>query len=457
MTRKPHGKRILVVEDDRTLGRLLAQQLGSIGYVVATACNWGESKEALTSFDPSLVILDMRLPDADGMQCLLEMTPECPVIVLTAFGSIKHAVEAMRAGAMEYLVKPINPAELELAVRRAIETTTLKQSYDYVRNRLHPGVGSLMVGGSEAFEQLTHLVELVAPSDATVVIQGESGVGKELVAQCIHQLSNRASRNLVTIDCCTLQESLLESELFGYEKGAFTSANRRKQGLIEIAEGGTVFLDEIGEISPAIQAKLLRVLETGEFRRLGGTQNLSTDARFVVASNRDLKEFSTTGEFRTDLYYRLSSVVIQVPPLRERRGDISLLANHFLNTRGFQRHIKKHFARSAIRALTQHHWPGNIRELRNVVERATIVSGDSNIIRSEHLGLPSTSASTGIALKFDYEPTMDEVKRAYLGQLLEQHCGHRGQVASIMGVSERNTYRLIKKLKLDRGEPGNVR
>jgi len=431
------------------LNRLLAEQLGSVGYSVTAVSNWAEGSHTLNSFDPSVVILDIRLPDADGTKCLSELVPQYPVVVLTAFGSVKNAVEAMRAGAMDYLMKPVNPGELQLAVSRAIEVTALKQSYEYMRGQLHPAVGSLMVGESDAFKELVRLTALVAPSDATVLIEGESGVGKEMVAQSIHQMSNRASRNIVTIDCCTLQENLLESELFGHEKGAFTGADRRKRGLIEIAEGGTVFLDEIGETSPLMQAKLLRLLDTGEFRRLGGTQSLSSDARFIVASNRELKQLVAEGKFRSDLYYRLCSVTIKVPSLRERRSDIRLIANYFLNMRRFHRHIKKQFAKNAIRALMEHDWPGNIRELRNVVERAIITSSDRSIIGQEHLGLSTVSTKIGVELKFDHEPTLKEVKRIYLSRLLELHCGHRNRVATILGISERNTYRLIKTLKIE--------
>jgi DNA-binding NtrC family response regulator len=455
MIKKRTGKRILLIEDDRTLSRLLAEQLTAMGHEVATAQRWGEAKSALISIDPSLAILDIRLPDADGIQCLPELAAECPVIVLTAYGTIKDAVKAMRAGAIEYLVKPVNPAELDLAVCRAIETTSLRRSNEYFRNQLRPGIRELMVGESQAFRKLVRMIELVAPGDTTVLVQGETGVGKELVARSIHQLSPRAERNFVPVDCCTLQENLFESELFGHEKGAFTGADRRKLGLIEIAEGGTVFIDEIGEISPVLQAKLLRVLETGEFRRLGGTQTLSSDARFVVATNRDLKQLSEGARFRFDLYYRLAAVVITVPTLRERREDIPVLADHFLQTRTFLRQATKRFGRDSFQALTEHSWPGNIRELRNVVERAVLISGEQTTIRAHHLGIPLVrQRQLSVELRFDHEPTLDEVKQAYLAQLLAQHHGHRAKIASILGISERNTYRLIKKIGLMEEQPG---
>ncbi|MCB1505178.1 MAG: sigma-54-dependent Fis family transcriptional regulator [Hyphomicrobiaceae bacterium] len=450
-------KRILLVEDDRTLSRLIADQLKAMGYNVASAHSWAEAKALLIGADPSLALLDIRLPDADGLQCLPELSAQCPVIVLTAFGSIKHAVEVMRAGAAEYLAKPVNPAELELAVTRTLSAESLRRRYEYCRNQLTPSFSRNMIGASRAFQEMVRMIELVAPSDATVLIEGESGVGKELVAQSIHQLSSRAQNTFVPVDCCTIQENLFESELFGHEKGAFTGADRRKQGLIEVAECGTVFLDEIGELPASLQAKLLRVLETGEFRRLGGTQSLDSDARFVAATNRDLKSFSEQGGFRRDLYFRLSTVVVRVPSLRERREDIPLLAEHFLSSRTFQRQHQKCLTADAVDALCAFDWPGNIRELRNVMERAILVSGERNEIGVADLALPCTSrqptAPDGIPaqceLRFDHDPTLDEIKASYLSRLIWKHNGHRGRIANVLGVSERNTYRLIKRYGLE--------
>lgn len=448
-------KRILLIEDDRTLSRLVGEQLGAMGYSVTNAYNWAEGKAALVKQDPSLAILDMRLPDAEGLACLSELSAQCPVIVLTAYSSIRQAVAAMRAGASEYLAKPVNPAELELAVTRALEADSLRRSYEYVRSQLTPSVSKLMVGSSRAFKELVRLIELIAPSEATVLIEGESGVGKELVAQSIHQLSRRASRNFVPVDCCTLQESLFESELFGHERGAFTGADSRKQGLIEVAERGTLFLDEIGELPATMQAKLLRLLETGEFRRLGGTQGLASDCRFVAATNRDLAAFSQAGGFRRDLYYRLAAVVVRVPSLRERREDIPLIAEHFLRSRSFKRQVEKQLSEAAVAAISAYDWPGNIRELRNVIERALLVSGDAPCIDVEHLGFGPTSPSgektvaDEFALSFAHQPTLEEIKRNYLARLLREFGGHRARIASVLGISERNTYRLIKKYRLD--------
>jgi transcriptional regulator with PAS, ATPase and Fis domain len=313
-----------------------------------------------------------------------------------------------------------------------------------------------MVGSSNAFKELVKLIELVAPSDTTILIEGESGVGKELVAQSIHQLSARSQNAFVSIDCCTLQENLFESELFGHEKGAFTGADKRKQGLIEVAEGGTIFIDEIGELSASLQAKLLRLLDTGEYRRLGGTQSLVSDSRILAATNRDLKTFSEDGAFRRDLYFRLAGVVIRVPSLRERREDIPLLAEHFLKSRTFQRQITKQLSEAAVEALSEYSWPGNIRELRNVIERAILISGNRPLIEIADLGLTpenesknTTLSSPQCELRFDHEPTLDEIKENYLSRLLGMHHGHRGSIAKILGISERNAYRMIKRFGLE--------
>jgi two-component system NtrC family response regulator len=312
----------------------------------------------------------------------------------------------------------------------------------------------MMIGRSPAFAEMVRMIELVAPSDSTVLIQGESGVGKELVAKSIHQLSQRRGENFVPVDSTTLQETLFESELFGHEKGAFTGADRRKRGLIEMAEGGTLFLDEIGEMPANMQAKLLRVLETSEFRRVGGTEYLTSDVRIVAATNRDLRATIDDGGFRPDLYYRLATVVINVPPLRERRGDVPLLAELFLDTRSFQRSKSKQLGKDALEVLSAYAWPGNIRELRNVIERAVLVSGDAKMIHARDLGIDHVAgdhrqeACIHEDLTFDHEPTLEEIKQTYVSKLVTRYQGHRARIARILGMSERNTYRLLKKYGL---------
>jgi two-component system NtrC family response regulator len=448
---KKRSRRILVIEDDTTLNRMLLDQLNRIGFKTRGAATREQALKVLEDFEPDLAILDMRLPDIQGMEFLPELHSTCPVVILTAYGSIDQAVKAVKAGAAEYLIKPVSPASLELAVRRAMENEDLKRNARFWEAKAKPENGPHMIGSGREFKKVQDMISLVAPVETTVLIEGESGVGKELVAGSIHEQSERADQHFVAIDCCTLQENLFESELFGHEKGAFTGADRKKIGLIEVAEHGTVFLDEIGEISPVIQAKLLRVLETGKYRRLGGVKDLSADVRFVAATNRSLQEMIEESTFRADLYYRLSAFTIEVPALRKRKSDIKQLAVHFLEARKFQRNVKKVFAPATIKALAAYHWPGNVRELKNVVERSILISANSARILPEHVSLPEGGGGkkAAVDLSFDHEPTFDEVRREYLVLLLDEYEGNRRKVANILGISERNTYRLIKKLELE--------
>ncbi len=436
--------RILVIEDDEPLARLIAGQLERGGHRVDLLHRWADVDGYFTHHEPQLVLSDARLPDANVLDHLGWLSRQAPVIVLTAYGSVRDAVAAMHAGAEEYLVKPVNPDELEVTVARVLEYARLRREHQYCRSRqARPGY---IVGSSRALAEMQEMLEAVAPTDMTVLIQGESGAGKELVARAIHDLSERRERVFVPVDCCTLQEKLFESELFGHERGAFTGADRRKKGLIEAAEGGTLFLDEIGEIEPPIQAKLLRVLETGQFRRLGGIKDLHANARIVAATNRDLESLSRDGGFRPDLYYRLSAFVLRVPALRERKEDIPALVQHFISNHDFSRRIHKTASPAALEVLMEYDWPGNIRELRNVVERAIILSGNSPEILPQHLTLQTAATTPGSDQRlFEQEPSLEEIERRYLEYLLDRHQGHRATVAAIMGISERNLYRLIKR------------
>ncbi|MDY6991691.1 MAG: sigma-54 dependent transcriptional regulator, partial [Pseudomonadota bacterium] len=325
---------ILVVEDDTVLNQMLVKTLQNTGYHVDSVHCLADARRYLNTHEPTLILLDGRLPDGSGMELLDSHTHLPAVVLLTAYGSIREAVNAIKAGAAEYLVKPIDLNELEVTIQRVIETITLRQDCQLYKSQIQ-NQQSKMVGSSEALAKVYELIGAVAPTDMSVLIQGESGVGKELVAAEIHKHSVRCERNYVPLDCCSLQEKLFESELFGHEKGSFTGADRQKKGLIEGADGGTLFLDEIGEIEPPIQAKLLRVLETGRFRRLGGTKDLSSDVRIVAATNCDLEKMSQEGNFRLDLYYRLSGFVITIPSLRDRREDIPELVHHFLRNHCF--------------------------------------------------------------------------------------------------------------------------
>lgn len=443
------GDSLLVIEDDRILNQLLTKELARLGFAVVGVATWAAARDYLALHEPRLILADARLPDARLMDFLPILAADYPVIVLTAYGSVQEAVGAMKAGAAQYLTKPINLDELELEVKRTLEQAALRREHHFCKERLQRQRRGDMVGNSSAMVELRRLIAAVAPTDATVLIQGESGVGKELVARAIHDQSPRSARNFVALDCCTLQERLFESELFGHERGAFTGADRQKTGLIEVADGGTLFLDEIGEIEPAIQAKLLRVLETGQYRRLGGVKDLRADVRIIAATNRDLARFSQEGKFRADLYYRLSAFTLRVPPLRERLEDVPALVRHFLERRGVGRGAQKHLHPRAIERLMHYAYPGNVRELRNLVERAVILAGASDEIRAEHFVFEGdVPASPGFQLSFASEPSMDEIEQRYLEYLIKKYDGHRGRIAAVMGVSERNLYRLLAKYNM---------
>lgn len=440
-------QRILIIEDDKVLCRLLSEQLQRSGYDVDSLHQWADVKPYFQHNEPNLILADARLPDTNVMQHLSWLSQQAPIIMLTAYGSVRDAVEAMQAGVAEYLVKPIDPDELNVTVQRVLEYARIRREYQYCRARSNKP--SYMVGNSPALAEMQEMLEAVAPTDMTVLIQGESGAGKELVARAIHDLSERHDHIFAPVDCCTLQEKLFESELFGHERGSFTGADRKKQGLIEAAEAGTLFLDEIGEIEPSIQAKLLRVLETGEFRRLGDVKDLRANVRIVAATNRDLEAMSSDGGFRSDLYYRLSAFVLQVPSLRERKEDIPALVEHFIANHNFSRRIDKAPSTAALEFLLDYDWPGNIRELRNVIERAIILSGNNPEIAPQHLVIsPARTGTDRKSTLFEKEPSMEEIERDYLEFLLERYQGHRAQIAAIMGVSERSLYRLIKRHSL---------
>ncbi len=439
------NKSVLVIDDDRVFNALLAKNLERMDLDVKGAGNWRDAEKLLAQHEPDLILLDFRLPDADCESLLPKLSEQCPVIVLTGFGSIRNAVSMIQLGAAEYLTKPVDLAELELTVRRVLENAALRQTLQHYRKQISQRSGSL-VGDSKPMQDVYGLIDAVAPTDVTVLIQGESGTGKEMIARAVHERSARAEGPLVTVDSCGLQEQLFESELFGHERGAFTGADQQKKGLIEEAVDGTLFLDEIGEIPPAIQAKLLRVIETGTFRRLGGTKTLRANVRFIVATNRNLLEMSKDGSFRSDLYYRLSSFIIVLPPLRDRRQDIPVLAQHFLDS--FRKTVRKELSPEAVRRLLAYDWPGNVRELRNVIERGFILSRASNRILPEHLAFIEGPEKGGTTLHFDHEPTLDEIERDYFMRLLEKYGGNRQRAAAALGISERHAYRLIQKYEL---------
>ncbi len=450
----PKPKPLLLIEDDATLRRLILQRLERSDYTVTGVETWRDAKKALANLQPALILLDVRLPDANGLEKLPKLKEIAPVVVITAFGSINDAVRAIRSGAIDYLIKPINPDTLEVVIERALETTSIRRSYQFLRDEARRKTPTL-IGSSPGLREVRKQIELLAPSQATVLILGESGVGKELVARAVHDASPRSAANFTAVDCATLQDTLFESELFGHERGAFTGADQKKEGLIEVSEGGTVFLDEIGDLPLSQQVKLLRVIETGRFRRVGGTRDIACDVRFVAATNRDLLAMSQDGSFRRDLYYRLSALVLDVPPLRERRDDIVEIAELFVVTRSFDRQIDKVLTPQAAAALQTYDWPGNARELRNVIERALLASRNEQAIKVEHLGLPQSNTNAAaisnpkarVELKFANEPTLDEVRNAYLRIVTERRHGNRADIAKTLGISERSVYRILKEIE----------
>ena len=438
-------KTLLVVDDDAVFNSLLRRQIESMGFAAVGAGSWAEAQQRLAEIEPDAIILDFKLPDSNAQKILAEIRNQYPIIILTGFGSIPNAVSAIRQGAADFLTKPVSVDELEMTVRRVLETAELRESNQFYRTQLASRRPGPMVFASAAMREVQAMVDAVGPTDTTVLILGESGTGKEMVAQAIHERSSRANRELVAIDGSGLQESLFESELFGHERGAFTGADRQKKGLIEEAAGSTLFLDEIGDVGAAIQAKLLRVMETGTFRRLGGNKTLTADARFIAATNRDIEAMGRNGTFRNDLYFRLSRFVITVPALRFRREDIEPLARHFLAL--LSRTAPMSLAPDALKLLVAYDWPGNVRELRNAIERAVILARPDKQVRTDHLAFIPRVQAGGTLLRFAQEPTLEQIEREYFRQVMARHGGNRQKTADVLGISERHVYRLIEKYR----------
>ena len=440
-------QQILIVEDDVVLNNLMADHLQAAGYRAHSAISWASAKAILQKEEPDLILLDIRLPDGDGMKLLEEVSTRQPVIVITSYGSVQQAVQVMKIGAADYLAKPVNLDELDFIINRVLDTAKLRREHSFLKTQAVKQDTATLVGSSAAMLHVNSLISSIAPSDMTVLILGESGTGKEVVARAIHNASARAGENFVAVDCCTIPGQLFEAELFGYEKGAFTGAFQMKRGLIESAENGTLFLDEIGDVELAGQAKLLRFLETGTYRRVGGVRDLQVNVRVITATNRDLDAMTKDKEFRTDLFYRLSAFVIGLPALAERKEDLPELIEYFISKGPAANRIKKRVSAEVTNIMNSYSWPGNVRELRNVVERALILSGEEEVIKPLHLGFKDLDIKLDekTTLCFEHEPTMKEIEGLYLKQLLAKYNGSRAQVAAAMGVSERTLYRMIQR------------
>ncbi len=436
--------RILIVDDEANARSALAELLREEGYSVETAADGFKALPKLAEFSPDVVVTDLKMPGLDGLGLMgkaLEHDPELVVVVMTAFGAIDTAVAAMRAGAADYLTKPINFDELTLVIARAIERRRLRAEAGQLRERLSERHKiANIIGSSPAMQKVFDTVLQVAPSRASVLISGESGTGKELVAAALHQHSPRASGPFVKLHCAALSETLLESELFGHERGAFTGAMTRRDGRFQQADRGTLFLDEIGEISPAVQVKLLRFLQEHEFERVGGNQTIKVDVRIITATHRNLLERVKQGLFREDLYYRLNVVTIDVPALRQRTSDIGLLTHHFLS-----RYAKENgkpingITDDAMEKLLRYPWPGNVRELENAIERAVVICR-SEVIRPEDLAITVLSSTSG-SKQDGYPPVpgsrLAEIERFAILKTLEHTGGSTSKAAEMLGISPR--------------------
>ncbi|MGA8043288.1 MAG: sigma-54 dependent transcriptional regulator [Terracidiphilus sp.] len=446
---------ILLVDDDAAFRHVMARELKRIGYEVATAASGEEAIQRVEASEPEVVLLDLRLPGMGGLDTLRAITANSPtteVIMLTGHGSIDTAIESIRIGAFDYVVKPCPLDEIEVRIQRALERRALRRRTKILERALAPpDLESALVGESPEFRRLLSVIHRIAPSDSAVLISGETGVGKERVAKLIHARSMRSAKPFVVVECAALQESLLHSELFGHERGAFTSADRAKPGLFEVADGGTIFLDEIGEISPTTQTTLLRVLDTSTFRHLGGTREIHVDVRVLTATNRDIPAMLQQGRFREDLYYRLSTIAVEVPPLRARTGDIELLAQQFVTKLNLQFGSDKHFSAEALERLRCHHWPGNVRELLHVVEAALVLC-EGSAIQLEHLPPAlrdlKRTGQTALPAAAPSLSTLQTAERAHILAALEACKGHRGHTAQLLGISERNLYRKLRDYEL---------
>jgi DNA-binding NtrC family response regulator len=457
---------ILLVEDKDSLRMMLKLAIQGEGHDVVEARDQGEAMRALQQDRPALVLTDLRLPEGDGfgvLRAAKELDPELPVIVMTAYGSIQDAVAAMKDGALDFLAKPVDPDHLLLMVDRALAQRRMLTEYTLLKEELAARRGApQIIGDAPALRQAILALQRASGSDATVLLEGESGTGKELFARALHALSQRSDGPFVAINCAAIPDNLLETELFGHEKGAFTGAVSRKPGKFELAHRGTLFLDEIGDLPLGLQAKILRAIEEKRFERVGGTQSLHVDVRIVAATNKALRAGVAARQFREDLFFRLSVFPIAIPPLRDRRDDVAILARHFVER--FCRELKKKpamLAASAIDELQNYHWPGNVRELQNCMERAVILS-ETGTIHARHLNLslhspaPAPDAPSPWST-FDMSGTLAdvtrraqaEVEKRKIESVLKEAGGNKGRAADILGVPYKLLLGKLKEYALE--------
>jgi DNA-binding NtrC family response regulator len=455
---------VLICDDEELLVKSCGQILSSEGYTVHTEGRGKMALENVRRHRPDIVLTDLMLPDMDGLALLKEIkkqAPETLVVMITGFATVDSSVEAIRAGAYDYIPKPFTATQLRILIGRAAQQVQLVRDNAHLRDQLkkHYSFESI-IGTSEGIQKVFSIVSRVAPTDASVFISGESGTGKELIARAIHANSRRSGRPFMAINCAALPDQLLESELFGHEKGSFTNADRDKRGLLEVASGGTFFMDEISEMSMDLQAKLLRVIQERRIRRVGGESEIPIDVRWVSATNRDPEQAVRDGNLRQDLLYRLNVVPVRLPPLRQRREDIPALANHFLRRYGqdYERGNLR-FAAESLRVLSDYHWPGNVRELQNVTERITSMCLPGQEIKPEDLpeeltmrptnGRPTIAYSADLPFHDAKNDAITIFEKEYLRDLLRRHGGNISQAARTAGIDRKTIHRMLAKYGLE--------
>jgi two-component system response regulator PilR (NtrC family) len=446
--------RILVVDDEKSMREILDIFLKNEGFSVSVANNGEAAIEATNKDIFDLIITDMKMPKMGGLELLKkvkENLPDTVVVIMTAFGTTESAVEAMKLGAYDYIQKPFQMDDIRLVVKNALEKQRLQKDVSILKEQLKPPSLENIIGESPSMKKLFTVITKTAESNASVLVMGESGTGKELVAKAIHSLSPRKDNHFVALNCAAIPEGLLESELFGYMKGAFTGATTNKQGLFELANEGTLFLDEIGEMPINLQAKLLRVIEGGVFRRVGGVSDIKVDVRILSATNKDLQSLIDQSRFREDLYFRLNVLSVKIPSLRDRRDDIPLLIDHFLKKFAGS---KKKFTGEAIDLLMNYKWKGNVRELENIIERVVLLC-DNELITAEHIpdeiGAVSTVEKVSVPPGgMDFEKLMENMEKSYLMKALERTNGVKTEAAKLLNISFRSFRHKLKKFGIDK-------
>jgi len=442
----------LIADDEPSNAKILGEELTDRGYTVETANNGNGTLKKVESSPPDLIILDYMMPDLSGLDVLKELRKrgnDTPVIMITAYGSIERAVEAMKEGAYDFITRPFEPDHMALVVQKALERERLRREVEILSEEIGQRY-RLIVGESPKMKHAVDLAKKAASSNATVLLLGESGTGKEIFARAIHNWSERKGQPFVTINCVGLSKDLLESELFGHEQGAFTGAHHLKKGKMELAHGGTVFLDEAGDISPELQTKLLRFLQERDFERVGGTKSITVDIRIIAATNRDLEASIKEGLFREDLYHRLNVVPITLPPLRERKQDIPPLSQYFLQKYAME--TRKHFSeitQEAKEKLLTYDWPGNVRELGNVIERAIVLGAGPNISIEDLPDIFATIKTETVPDDFSYNGAMNAARRDVVLKALSQTQGNRLAAARLLGLNAKYFLRLIKSLGIE--------